>query len=125
MSLWDFISPQMASMPKHLCNGCMLDRGIALNSLPYNCHYFVTMSSICHNYYRLFQSLLSSTIYGSTVTPLPSVSCLRVVADRGIFYTGTSKERGVSDANTPQLMLFSFVGSSLKTSTDHTPVEST
>ena len=34
-----------------------------LSSLPYN---FVTRTSISHNYYRHFQSLLSSTIYGSS-----------------------------------------------------------
>ena len=74
LSFRDFISPQMASMPKCSCNGGTLHdvRGIALvnsfrlNSLPYNCFYFVTMTSIHHNYYRRFQSLLSSSIYAAT-----------------------------------------------------------
>ena len=36
-----------------------------LSSLPYNCFHFVTRTSIRHNYYRRFQSLLSSTIYNT------------------------------------------------------------
>ena len=39
---------------------CTLIRGIAqLFRLHYKCHYFLTMTSILHNYYRHFQSLLS------------------------------------------------------------------